>query len=334
MDLSKLSKVELFKKCEELDIVGYKSKNKKELINLLNSKFTSDENKETIIVNKNTKYIREQGLDKFYTIPSRSKKCIDKVFELYDKSNFGLIIEPSAGNGSFLDQLDCINKIGIDILPENKNIIKMDFFNFTPPQHVNNILVIGNPPFGKISSIAIKFFNHSAKWANVIAFIIPRTFRRPSVQNKLHRMFHLIYDEDITTKPCCFNPRMTVKCCFQIWEKKDFERLIVDLPTKHKDWVFLPFGPIDKNGQPTPPKDADFALRAYGGKIGEIKKQKLNELRPKSWHWIKSNIPIDELINYFNQLDYSDSLNTARQNSMGRGELVRLYNNLINSKIQ
>ena len=35
------------------------------------------------ISTKNAKVVREEGLDKFYTIPSYSKKCIDKVFELY-----------------------------------------------------------------------------------------------------------------------------------------------------------------------------------------------------------------------------------------------------------
>lgn len=284
-------------------------------------------------MNKNsTKNIRDQGLDKFYTISTYSKKCIDKVFEIYNKSNFDLIIEPSAGNGSFFNQIDCNNKIGIDILPENKNIIKMDFFDYIPPVVKNNILVIGNPPFGKVSSIAVNFFNYSAKWSKVIAFIIPRTFRRPSIQNKLDKTFHLIYDEDIPTKPCCFEPKMMVKCCFQIWEKRSIERPLINLPTKHDDWDFLSFGPNDKKGQPTPPNNADFALRAYGGKIGEIQTEKLNELRPKSWHWIKSNINKTELIHRFNQLDYSDSLNTARQNSMGKGELVRLYNNFINSE--
>jgi hypothetical protein len=285
------------------------------------------------VAQSSTINVRNEGLDKFYTIPSYSKKCIDKVFELYDKSKLDLIVEPSAGNGSFFNQIDFQNKIGIDISPENNDIIKMDFFDYNPPINKNNILVIGNPPFGKVSSTAIKFFNHSAKWANIIAFIVPRTFRRPSVQNKLDKMFHLIYDQDVSITPCCFTPRMMVKCCFQIWEKSDIQRPFIDLPTKHKDWDFLPYGSIDKNGQPTPPDNADFALRAYGGKIGEIKKTDLSKLRPKSWHWIKSNINKEELINRFNQLDYSDSLNTARQNSMGRGELVRLYTDFMNSKI-
>ena len=91
---------------------------------------------------ENTKEVRKEGLDKFYTIPSYSKKCIDKVFELYDKTGFDLIIEPSAGNGSFFNQLDCDNKIGIDISPENENIVKMDFFDYTPHPPINNLLVI------------------------------------------------------------------------------------------------------------------------------------------------------------------------------------------------
>lgn len=281
---------------------------------------------------KLAKHIRDEGLDKFYTVPNYSKKCIDKVFEFYNIHDFDLIVEPSAGNGSFFTQIHGENKIGIDISPDNPNLLKMDFFDYVPPIDKKNILVIGNPPFGKVSSMAIKFFNQSAKWANIIAFIIPRTFRRPSVQNKLDKMFHLFYDEDVPMKPCCFTPKMMVKCCFQIWCKKATERHFVELPKKHDDWDFLSFGPIDENGQPTPPMNSDFAIRAYGGKIGEIKIENLEQLRPKSWHWIKSNIDKKNLINIFSKLDYSDSLNTARQNSMGRGELVKLYNDFVNSK--
>lgn len=274
---------------------------------------------------KETDSIRKEGLDKFYTLPECSKRCIEKVSTMYDIARWDLIVEPSAGNGSFLNQIPSNKKIGIDISPEHPDIIKQDFFDYHPPPEHKNILVIGNPPFGRISSLAIKFFNHSAKWATAIAFIIPRTFRKTSIQNRLDVRFHLVYDEELPNRPCCFSPAMAVKCCFQIWEKKDIQRDFVDLPKTHNDWEFLKLGERDASGQPTPPANADFALRAYGSTIGEIKIEGLPDLRPKSWHWIKSNIDKDTLIDRLGKLDYSKSENTARQNSMGRAELVNLY---------
>lgn len=49
--------------------------------------------------------VRKEGLDKFYTVPDVSKRCIDVVFARYEAAQFDLIVEPSAGNGSFLHQL-------------------------------------------------------------------------------------------------------------------------------------------------------------------------------------------------------------------------------------
>jgi hypothetical protein len=271
---------------------------------------------------------REEGLDKFYTIPAVAEKCLAAIGSKYKWSDWDLVIEPSAGNGSFLTRIPTDRRIGIDISPEHKDIIEQDFLTYTPST-TGKILVVGNPPFGRVSSLAIKFFNHSAKWADVIAFIIPRTFRRVSAHNKLDTNFHLVYDEEIPTDPCAFTPPMMAKCCFQIWEKRETKRELVELPTTHTDWDFLAFGPKDIRGQPTPPKGADFAIRAYGGKCGEIVTTGLEELRPKSWHWIKSKIDTDTLIERFSSLDYTLSLDTARQNSIGKGELVRLYSEFI-----
>lgn len=274
-------------------------------------------------------------LDKFYTIPSISLKCIQTFEAEYGSLNdFDVVIEPSIGSGSFYKQLIAKKKIGIDISPDfiDENIIKMDFLKYQINEKYKDkkILVIGNPPFGRVSSLAIKFFNHAASFCNVIAFIIPKTFRKVSVQNKLNSHFHLVYDMDIPDKPCSFTPAMNVKCAFQIWERRDMIREKIELSTTHPDWDFLPFGPKDENGQPTPPhgpQGPDFAIRAYGGKCGDIVigSEELAQLRPKSWHWIKSNIDIELLISRFKELDYSNSQNTARQNSIGRGELVSLY---------
>jgi hypothetical protein len=283
---------------------------------------------------KNLNKVRNEGLDKFYTNIDYAKKCIDDcmkhVNEEQNGNKFDLVIEPSAGCGNFFNQIEHNNKIGIDIQPDIgcNELIKMDFFKYIPDNINQKILVIGNPPFGRSCSIAIKFFNHAAQWADTIAFIIPRTFRKTSVQNKLNTSFHLMYDNDTPIIPCVFTPKMMVKCCFQIWKKQSFQRRIIILPTSHKDWEFLPWGPLDEKGQPTPPQNADFALRAYGGKIGQITSIELDKLRPKSWHWIKSNIDIKILISRFDKIDYSNSNNTARQNSMGRAEFVELYNKL------
>jgi hypothetical protein len=280
--------------------------------------------------------VRNQGLDKFYTIPIVAEQCLQTVRNKYGSfDNWNLIVEPGAGNGSFLTKIDSSNKIGLDIHPEHPDVIEQDFFEYTPVNQTNtNILVIGNPPFGKCSSLAIRFFNHSANWASVIAFIIPKTFRRISVQNKLNLNFHLAMDEDIPMVPCSFTPPLMVKCCFQIWERRPTPRSCIKLNKTHPDWVFLSFGPNDSYGQPTPPDGADFAVRAYGGKCGEIVQEKdiLQTLRPKSWHWIKcETITKQLLIDRFNKLDYATSLNTARQNSIGRGDFVSLYVDFIDS---
>lgn len=270
----------------------------------------------------NLKEVRETGLDKFYTRPETVSHCLKILNSKVNLEEFELLLEPSAGNGAFLLQLPSEKRLGLDICPEHEEIIQADFLHFKFPDE--RIAVIGNPPFGRVSSLAIKFFNHSAKGAELIAFILPRTFRRVSVQNRLDLNFHLEYDEEIPVTPSAFEPPMMAKCCFQIWIRKDRKREKIELPKEHPDWEFLPLGKKDERGQPTVPENAHFALRAYGGNCGEISTN-LNSLRPKSWHWIRAKIPIESLKERFLKLDYSGSQNTARQNSIGRGELVSLY---------
>ena len=66
-------------------------------------------------------------------------------------------------------------------------------------------------------------------------------------------------------------------------------------------------------------------IKAYGGNCGQIVDSNLQSLRPKSWHWIKSNIDIQLLKNRLLQLDYSMSKDTVRQESLGQQELIYLY---------
>lgn len=263
-------------------------------------------------------------LDQFYTNENISEKCIKILKEHVNFNDYDYILEPSAGTGSFYKLLPKNKRIGLDLEPKYETIKKIDYFDYKPENN-KKYIVVGNPPFGKISSIAVKFFNKSAEFSDIIAFIIPRTFKRVSIQNKLNLNFKLIYNEDLPLKPCCFTPKMDAKCCFQIWQKSKIPREIVNYDKTHPDFYFLKLGPKDIKNQPTPPQGADFVMKAYGSNCGELKYDSLNKLRPKSWHWIKSNIDINKLKDRFNSLDYSISKDTVRQDSIGQQEVIYLY---------
>ena len=60
--------------------------------------------------------------DKYYTPVELSKYCINKTFEIIGEDNIKDIIEPSAGDGSFSNQLFFCT--AYDIEPESNNIIQ------------------------------------------------------------------------------------------------------------------------------------------------------------------------------------------------------------------
>ena len=241
------------------------------------------------------------SLDQFYTKEDIAANYYVQLQTIVNVGDFDVILEPSAGKGSFFKLLPHSKRKGIDVEPKCPDIEQMDYFNFNPKQN-NTYLVIGNPPFGRISSIAVKFFNKSATFADCIAFIIPRTFKRVSIQNKLSLDFKLVHSEDLPMEPCCFEPKMSAKCCFQIWTRASPQRQKVIYDETHEDFTFLKHGSKDANNQPTPPLGADFVMKAYGSNCGEIVEQELQKLTTKSWHWIKSNIDANRLKQRFKTL--------------------------------
>lgn len=78
---------------------------------------------------QNTKTLILPSLDKFYTKPEVSESCVDTFISNVKIRKQDLIVEPSAGGGSFiktLKKLNC-NKIFLDIAPENKQIRQANF---------------------------------------------------------------------------------------------------------------------------------------------------------------------------------------------------------------
>ena len=261
--------------------------------------------------------VRDEGLDKFYTIPSISKKCLEKIESYYNWVEWDLVIEPSAGNGSFLSQIPTDKKIGIDISPEHPDIIKQDFLTYTPSNVSGKILVVGNPPFGRVSSLAIKFFNHASKWGDVIAFIIPRTFRRVSVHNKLNRNFHLVFDDEIPMKPCSFNPPMMAKCCFQIWEKREHPRGI----TEKLDPIGYNF--VKKTENP------DISFRRVGINAGTIT-DIIDDQNVNCFYFIKftNGLTVKENMDKIKNIQFVHN-NTVGPRSISKQELIIEFTKVI-----
>lgn len=118
--------------------------------------------------------------ERFYTTPDNVEWCLGTL----DLSEFDLIVEPSAGAGAFSSQIP--GCVAMDIDPQGPGIEKRDFFDYMPDTgKYRKILTVGNPPFGRQSSLAIKFIKHAAKFSDTIAFILPNSFYKESMVAKL-----------------------------------------------------------------------------------------------------------------------------------------------------
>ena len=195
--------------------------------------------------------IKNQALDMFYTKPAVALECYNIVKKILkdfiDIKTFW--VEPSAGSGSFLNIIEG-KKIGFDINPKNENILKLDFL-----RHENilqyfseyeNIITIGNPPFGSRAKKAIDFFNKSAEFSSHIAFILPNQFKKYSAQSKLNSSFKLIHQDDLDENSFLVDDKdYKIRCVFQIWTRIDTgdkDIRIVNRPEiTHKDFEIFQY---------------------------------------------------------------------------------------------
>jgi hypothetical protein len=252
------------------------------------------------------------GLDDYYTNPAYATHC-SRIVSTFKKPEIKNIIEPSAGNGSFCEGIGIIkgsNDWGVfmyDISPQTDFIEQMDFFATALP---NDALVIGNPPFGFGANLAIKFFNHAAVFdVPIIAFILPRTFKKTSVKTKLNKNYHIVYEEDCPKNSFLLEGKpYDVPCVFQIWEHREEERVDEIWPTDNK-WIEF-----------TSQEDADFCIRRVGGRAGQVLDGSPKQYSVTSTYFCKEKIPgAKEAVR---KIDFSDIINsTAGVRSLSKREL-------------
>jgi hypothetical protein len=251
---------------------------------------------------------KKSNLDKFYT----KENVVDICLNCLDLDKFDIIIEPSAGAGAFSNKLDYNKCIALDIQPESNNIIQQDYLTFDIRNYQTNhkkILVVGNPPFGNNSSMVFKFFKKSI-FADTIAFILPKSFKKTSFQDRIPLNYHLIKQIELPENSFTLNnDDYNVPCVFQVWNKKQEYR------QKTPILKALSFSFVKKNENP------DISIRRVGVNAGTLSFFNDTNKSSQSHYFIKSN-NIGNFINKFNKIQWLHD-NTAGCNSISKQEIIK-----------
>jgi len=277
--------------------------------------------------------LKREGLDKFYTKGEIAQKCCEAIKEQNIIKKNDLIIEPSAGAGAFIKDIKLLsgNCRFYDIQPDNKEIIQQDFLDLDLSKMIKNIHIIGNPPFGRQSSLAKKFIKKCTPFAISISFILPKSFKKESLQKTFPLNFHLIYEIDLPNNSFLIDNstgreeqeereekrrEYNVPCVFQIWLKKSFNRDVIE----KEDPIDFKFVKKDENPH--------ISFRRVGVNAGNIEKETSNKSEQSHYFIIFLNEKLLDYLQKFKDIEF-DLDNTVGPKSISKPEVIREFNYII-----
>ena len=271
---------------------------------------------------KQTKGLNRNTIDKYYTKDIVVELCLNLVKKYIEINTDDLIVEPSAGNGSFITGIKSLtsNFKFYDLEPDNSEIIKQDYLLYDYGNVKNaysKIHIIGNPPFGRQSSLAIKFIKKSCEFCDSVSFILPKSFKKDSLKKTFPLNFHLIFEIDLPDKSFLVDGvEHNVETVFQIWEKKDVLRTII------KNEEPLNFVFIKKNENP------DISFRRVGVNAGIIDVN-IDNKSIQSHYFIKfTNKSVNDNIDLLKVIQFNHN-NTVGPRSISKQELIKEFNKYI-----
>lgn len=268
--------------------------------------------------------LKRNTIDKYYTKKSVVDQCLTHIKNNV-KINIGdLIVEPSAGNGSFIDGIKSMtdNYKFYDLDPQHEDIEQQDYLELDLnklDEDGQSLHVIGNPPFGRQSSLAIKFIKKSCEFSDSISFILPKSFKKNSLKQYFPLNFHLKFEWDIPPNSFEVNDKdYDVSCVFQIWERHHWLR---EVPKKVEP---IGFEFISRDHNP------DISIGRIGASAGKIDANYMNK-SVQSHYFIKF---IDgynqETIDALKKITFEEAKNTVGPPSISKQELILKYNLILN----
>ena len=270
--------------------------------------------------------LKRNTIDKFYTKESVVELCVTNLKKNVNITKDDLIIEPSAGNGAFIDTIKTLsnNSIFLDIDPNHDSIKQGDFLKMDY-SHIKtiykNIHVLGNPPFGRQSCMAVQFIKYAAKFAKTIAFILPKSFKKPSLQHKIPINFHLISSIDLPKNSFLINNcEHDVPCVFQIWQRHKTK--IRKIPKKLVP-IFYKF--VKKDEAP------DISFRRVGAQAGKVETV-ITTQSPQSHYFIKFDSYSSEIVQAIKNINFLHD-NTVGPRSISKQELIKQINYIYSKNV-
>lgn len=272
---------------------------------------------------KQKKGLKRNTIDKFYTKDDIVKFCFDIISEKLSINKNDLVIEPSAGNGSFINGIEKLSNSFkfYDIEPEHERITKQDYLLYDyqeDKENFNKIHIIGNPPFGRQSSLTIQFIKKSCEFCDTISFILPKSFKKDSLQKSFPLHFHLLHQNDLPNNSFLVNgSEHNVPCIFQIWEKRTENRMVKE--KKEPEGFFF----VKKAENP------DISFRRVGVNAGKIDVNS-QEKSIQSHYFLKfkNNKSLQDNINVLSKISFEFN-NTVGPKSISKQELIMKFNPLL-----
>jgi len=181
---------------------------------------------------------RTTGKEQYYTNPQVVDICMEEVKKHIDLSG-KTILEPCGGTGEFIEGfiragIPTNAIISCDIEPKHWLVEKANYLEKDMSAY-KNLVAITNPPFGRMSSLAKKFFKHATSHCEYICYLIPKSWRKWSTMNSLDENYHLVTDIEMP-KNCFYLPNQqetkkgVLNTIFQIWQRKATPRVKIEIP--------------------------------------------------------------------------------------------------------
>ena len=255
------------------------------------------------------------SMEQYFTKPEVAGTCLAFLKTVIPcLSYFDLILEPSFGDGVFVRLLRENGRrlLYLDIDAKDPALRQNFLTEFVPPIGTKHAIAIGNPPFKQ----AVAFFNRAAEFCEVIAFVLPQSFRKSSIQNRLNTDFSL--GPELELAPDSFTLSdipYSVPTTFQIWSKKKKKRIRTMRKTRTADFEFVT------------PDRAELAIRRVGVNAGRIFTEHI-ATRSRQSHMFLHALDSPRTLKILISLDLEhipEKYHTAGCPSISKTEICSLY---------